>query len=91
MPAEQIVTVRMPASLVEALKARIAPDHYSDLSEQVRSIVRKGCLHYVNPVTSEIKELKTQLKAELMQESGDDRAKALIDELKNLLKGGDAS
>ena len=91
MPAEQIVTVRMPASLIQALKSRTAQDHYTDLSEQVRSIVRKGCLHYVNPVTSEIKELKSQLKAELTQETEDDRAKALLNELKSLLKGGDTS
>ncbi len=90
MPAEVIVTVRMPTSLVTALKQRTEQDHYTDFSEQVRSIVRKGCLQYTNPVTNELKDLKTQLKQELKDEQAEARAEALLASLKELIKGGDA-
>ncbi len=87
--ADTVVTVRMPATLITALRSRTADGHYRDLSEQVRSIVRKGCLQYSNPVTHEIKELKAQLKDELLRESEDVRVKALLDDLRKLLaKGG---
>lgn len=91
MPGEAIVTVRMPAGLVKALKARTERDHYTDLSEQVRSIVRRGCFRYTNPVTSEIKELKSQLKAELAQETEDERAKALLAQLRLLIDRGEGA
>jgi Arc/MetJ-type ribon-helix-helix transcriptional regulator len=85
MGADVIVTVRMPASLITAMRERIAADHFSDISEQVRSVVRKGCLRFSNPVTHEIKELKEQLKTELLQESDDARTRALLESLKTLL------
>lgn len=93
MGADVIVTVRMPRTLVKALKERTEKDFYSDFSEQIRSIIRKGCLRYVNPVTGELKELKEQLKEEILLEKEDARAKALIADLKTLLErtGGGAS
>jgi len=89
MVAEVLVTVRMPVSLVKALKARTSQDHYTDLSEQVRSIVRKGCLRYTNPVTHELKELKSQLKEELFKEREDERARKLIESIQEIIGGGD--
>lgn len=88
MGAEMIVTVRMPASLLRALKERTQEDHFSDLSEQMRSIIRHGCMRYTNPVTSEIRELKSQLKEELLRASQEERKEAIITELKGLLGGG---
>lgn len=85
---DQVVTVRMPATLIAELKERTERDHYRDLSEQIRSIVRKGCLQYSNPVTHEIKELKAQLKEELLAEHEDVRAKTLLDDLRKLLEKG---
>jgi len=86
--ADIVVTVRMPSTLISELKERTEREHYRDVSEQVRSIVRKGCLQYTNPVTHEIKELKAQLKEELLRENEDSRAKALLDDLRKLLAKG---
>jgi len=88
MPAETIVTIRMPASLLAALRSRTAEDHYSDLSEQVRSIIRRGCLRYAKVVTHDLKELKGQLKLELLRETDDARAKEILEKLEALLGGG---
>jgi hypothetical protein len=38
-----------------------------------------------------MKELKSQLKAELTREQEDDRTKALLAQLKTLIDGGDAA
>lgn len=80
-----VVTIRMPATLVAELKDRTAHDHYADFSEQVRSVVRKGCLKYTNPVTHEIKELKEQLKHELLKERDAEKTEVLLAHLKELL------
>jgi Arc/MetJ-type ribon-helix-helix transcriptional regulator len=83
---DTIVTVRMPTTLLASLRQRTTEDHYTDLSEQVRSIVRKGCMRYTNPLTAEVKELKGQLKEELLKEREDDRTKTLLADLKQLLQ-----
>ncbi len=89
---DSIVTVRMPVTLLTSLRQHTAEDHYSDLSEQVRSIIRKGCLRYTNPLTAEVTELKGQLKEELLKARDeerardDDRAGKLLADLKQLLQ-----
>ena len=84
--ADTVIAVRMPRSLIAELRERTEHDHYSDLSEQVRSIVRRGCLKYTNPVTHEIKELKEQLKTELLKEQQQATAKQSSKKSKNFLK-----
>jgi len=84
--ADLVIAVRVPRSLVAELKDRTERDHYSDLSEQVRSIVRRGCLKYTNPVTHEIKELKEQLKAELLKEQAAGSSQAILQKVKELLE-----
>jgi Arc/MetJ-type ribon-helix-helix transcriptional regulator len=84
--ADVVVAVRVPRSLVAELRERTERDHYSDLSEQVRSIVRRGCLKYTNPVTHEIKELKEQLKAELLKEQAAGSGQAILQRVKELLE-----
>ncbi len=84
--ADVVIAVRVPRSLVAELKERTESGHYADLSEQVRSIVRRGCLKYTNPVTHEIKELKEQLKAELLKEQEAGKSQALLQQLKELLE-----
>ncbi len=88
MAAEVLVTIRMPASLVKALKARTGQDHYNDLSEQIRSIVRKGCLSYAGPVPQGLESLKAQLKEELFKEREDERARKLIESIQEIIGGG---
>jgi Arc/MetJ-type ribon-helix-helix transcriptional regulator len=84
-----VIAVRVPKTLLAEVKERTEHDHYNDLSEQVRSVIRKGCLKYTNPVTHEIKELKAQLKEELLKETGDAKTQALLASIKELLKGGE--
>ena len=85
MAADVVVTVRMPSSLVKALRERMAKDHYSDLSEQMRSVVRRGCLRFSGPGANEPMDLKGRLREELRREGDEARSKALIEGLKALL------
>ncbi len=42
--AEQIVSIRIPSSLVAELKKTVDKEHFKDLSELVRTAVRKKFL-----------------------------------------------
>ncbi len=101
MGADVIVTVRMPASLLEALRAKMGDDHYGDLSEQVRSITRKGCLRYAQLLreqqgggeagrreteAAERKERPTELPTG-RRPSRDAQVEALLLGLRELLRG----
>lgn len=46
---ERVVSVKMPATLVRELERLQGTHHYLDLSEQLRSIVRKRCLDLTSP------------------------------------------
>ncbi len=85
MSADAIVTVRMPASLVAALKERLAEDHYADLSEQVRSIVRKGCLRYVRLLPGAPQPPDASAPAA----SREEQVERLLGDLRKLLAGGE--
>ena len=87
MKYDPIVSVKMPNSLLLEMKQLIKQDHYLDMSEAVRSIVRKGCLKYTNPVTSEIKEIKEHLKQDLVLEQQTTQKQALLEELRRLVSG----
>jgi len=41
-----IISVRMPASLVKELKELSEKNHYMDLSEELRSVLRDKCTEY---------------------------------------------
>lgn len=66
---EIMVSVRVPASLLSALKNKAKQDHYLDASELVRSIVRAKCLDFVNPYASEMSKFRKELKKDLLQKS----------------------
>jgi Arc/MetJ-type ribon-helix-helix transcriptional regulator len=79
MSADKIVTVRLPSTMLRELKSHTQQDHFFDLSEQVRSIIRKGCLRQSQQQPTE------SLKKELIQKAKDARAEALLESLKELL------
>ena len=64
-----MVTVRMPKSLAYRLKDLTKERHFMDLSEQVRSIVRKNWMAYTNPELSLIKKLREDIGYEIKKKS----------------------
>lgn len=86
MGADVIVTVRMPASLLVALERQRGQDHYSDLSEQLRSITRKGGLRYLALARGDGRPDPSDEK-ERRESQRDEKAMRLIEDLRVLLGG----
>jgi Arc/MetJ-type ribon-helix-helix transcriptional regulator len=59
--ADKIVSVRMPLSLVEELKVLAEENHYLDVSEEIRSLLRQEYLAHKRPAVSKVQELKKNL------------------------------
>jgi len=55
---DKIVSVRMPSSLLEEIREVVNRDHYLDVSEAIRSLLRQRYLDEKNPVKSKVTELK---------------------------------
>jgi Arc/MetJ-type ribon-helix-helix transcriptional regulator len=82
-----IVSVRMPSSLVRALKKLQAKNHYLDLSEEIRSIVRKKCLEYSYDYldSSRLTKLRKELKKELNKPVKSDNNE-IISQMKSIMQ-----
>jgi len=81
--AEHIISVKMPSSLVAALEKRREQDHYLDLSEQLRSVVRQRCLEITNPYTEGIRRIKEDLKHQTATQSAREQ---IVQDLLRLLE-----
>ena len=64
-----MVSVRMPKSLALELKELVRPNHFLDLSEEVRGIVREKWVSAINPELFEIKKLRENIEAEIRKKS----------------------
>jgi len=58
---EQVVSVRMPKSLLEELKRISENQHYMDVSDAIRSVLRQRYLQSTEPDTAKMQEIKKKL------------------------------
>ena len=79
---EILVSIRMPSSLVKELKQTSQQEHYLDLSEHIRTIVRDKCLQYLDPYASEMQKFREDLKKDLLTKSASKTT--LIKDLKRI-------
>jgi Arc/MetJ-type ribon-helix-helix transcriptional regulator len=84
---ERVITLKLPASLVHSLKERTHKDHYLDLSEQVRSIVRQACLRSAQPYSDEIARLREDI-LEHAQRGATLTREQVLQELTRMLREG---
>ena len=63
-----IVSLRMPAAMVEQLKEKAERKHYLDVSELVRGLVRQHWLSSKDPVLYEVQKLRLELKEEMRRD-----------------------
>ncbi|MFH2020562.1 MAG: hypothetical protein ABIJ34_04060 [archaeon] len=75
---EKIVSVRMPVSLLDELKVLAEKDHYMDVSDAIRSVLRSRWMDSKSPKSAKINEIKKAL--------GDFAEPDKIDALKKTLK-----
>ncbi|MBU1199561.1 MAG: ribbon-helix-helix domain-containing protein [Nanoarchaeota archaeon] len=86
-----IVSVRMPSSLVQKLRELAKQNHFLDVSEEVRSIIKiqirkqKIMMGEARPIETETKKIKpTDYKTEnMVKEELVKRLKTMIQELEN--------
>jgi hypothetical protein len=74
-----IVSVRLPKSLVEELKDIQKINHFMDLSDEIRFVVRRYCLGFLNGQQSNI-----QAPIEVLLEQK--RKEKLIDDLTKIIE-----
>ena len=65
---ENLVSFRIDSALMQELEHAAKEGHYLDLSELMRSIIRKKFLSAKYPVAHELEKIKEELKAELRRE-----------------------
>lgn len=88
MPKETMISIRLPSSLIKELKNIVEKDHYKDLSELIRYVVRKRSLGFLEYYTVDSKKLKESImKNEKIQEKIIEKQKnkeKILNELKRL-------
>jgi Arc/MetJ-type ribon-helix-helix transcriptional regulator len=63
---DTMVSIRMPEALAKELEQQAVEEHFLDLSEFIRSIVRKEWLQRAKPdVASELQSLRKRIETEL--------------------------
>lgn len=80
--ADKLVSIRLPKLLVADLKSLVVKNHYLDLSEELRSIIRQKTLQYMNPF-SEVGKLREALELNVRKQ---DKNEEIISQLKRLLE-----
>jgi len=77
----------MPSSLVKELKILVDENHFKDLSEEIRSVVRDKCMQFSQPHIPEIQKLRDELQIKKQtdgrQQLIEDALKKVLEELKN--------
>jgi metal-responsive CopG/Arc/MetJ family transcriptional regulator len=75
-----IVSIRIPESLLDELKVTAKKEHYLDVSEAVRSIIRNEWIKNKNPLAFQIKKLEKNISQNIKSSS----QKEIIAELKKI-------
>ena len=86
-----MVSIRMPKALVEELKLLAKTQHFLDVSEEVRSIVRKKWDSHVNPEIYQLQKLSHDIGSEVRKKSEKRIQQEIAKELEKIklqLKGG---
>jgi len=62
---EILVSIRMPKSLLNEVKKNTEENHFMDVSENIRSVVRKRWFDSLYPELNEVKRLREDIFEEL--------------------------
>jgi len=79
-----IVSVRIPESLSKELRGKLTDDHFLDLSEAVRSIVRKRWMEWKDPGMFQIKQLRQDIKDAVLDKTKKSKEEEVLHELERI-------
>jgi Arc/MetJ-type ribon-helix-helix transcriptional regulator len=82
--SETVVSIRIPGSMIKELRERIKKDHYLDVSEAVRGVVRKRWMEWKDPNAYQIKKLREEIKDVVEEKSKKTKEEELLDELQRI-------
>ena len=78
--SKTMISIRIPSSLVTELKDISRKDHFMDLSESVRSIIRNNWLKHKEPLAYQMKHLRKEISDNIAKKSQAD----IIEELRKI-------
>jgi Arc/MetJ-type ribon-helix-helix transcriptional regulator len=84
---DTMISVRVPASLLKELKDLTQKNHYMDLSEHTRAIIREKSMQYVAPYRYELSKMRNQMEKQISDNNSLVEKKKLVEELKSIIKG----
>jgi Arc/MetJ-type ribon-helix-helix transcriptional regulator len=79
---DQIVSVRMPISMIDELKELADKNHFLDVSEEIRSLLRDNWADYKDPYATKLLAIRETVAKTTMP----DKIKSLKQDLKKLLE-----
>ncbi|MFH1134438.1 MAG: hypothetical protein V1735_08185 [Nanoarchaeota archaeon] len=82
-----IVSVRIPQSMFEQLKERAQHDHFLDVSEAVRSMIRRRFLEKKQPELVKIELMRTEITDLIRDQSEKKNRELILTELQKIKEG----
>ena len=82
--ANAIVSIRLPVSMVNDFRKVSEKDHFLDLSEAIRSVVRDRWLEFKNPDSYQIKKLRKEISESFKDEIIKKNHEYLLKEMKEI-------
>ncbi|MGV8162921.1 MAG: hypothetical protein ACP5N2_06340 [Candidatus Nanoarchaeia archaeon] len=82
-----MISVRIPGSLLKELKELTEKNHYLDLSEHTRAVIREKSMQYVEPYRYELSKMRDQMERKITDNKSLEEKKKLVEDLKLIIKG----
>ena len=79
-----LVSIRLPKSLLDETRLQIKKDHFMDISEGIRCIIRDKWIEYQNPELLEIKKIRENIGSGLKNHAKKNAMKEVIAELSKI-------
>lgn len=80
-----MISVRVPSGLVKELKELTEKNHYMDLSEHIRAIIREKSMQFAEPYRYELSKMREQMENRISSNKAIEEKKKLMEELKNII------
>jgi len=80
-----MVSIRMPKGLVEELRDLAVKNHYMDLSDEIRQVIKQKCLANMEPYKHELSKVRESLEKEIVTKKVVEDKEKLISELKKII------
>ena len=81
---DAVVSIRVPKTLVKELKELAKTNHYMDVSEEVRSIIREKWLQFTNPTLHEMIKIRKDIQHEIEKKGMKKEQKEVLEELRKI-------